>query len=182
MADRRAARRHAGIHHMPQLTAQLLAELVDRRSAALKLYARQWCHAPDDVVQQALIDLAACGELPDQPVAWLFGAVRRRAISRGRSDRRRRQHEQAAAEQWFQRRRDQHEAAETAAAALANLPLTEREIVIAHLWGRLTFVEIAELVGLSSSTAQRRFEAAIDRMREKINTERLDLPCPKTET
>ena len=160
---------------MPQLTAQLLAGLVDSHSAALKLYARQWCLAPDDVVQQALIDLAGCRELPDQPVAWLFGAVRRRAISRARSDRRRRQHEQAAAEAWFQRRRDQHEAAETAAAALGELPLADREIVIAHLWGRLTFVEIAELVGLSASTAQRRFEAAIERMREKINQEKFAL-------
>jgi RNA polymerase sigma-70 factor (ECF subfamily) len=163
---------------MPQLTAQLLAELLNCHGAALKLYARQWCHAPDDVVQQAFIDLAACRDLPGNCVAWLFVAVRRRAISRGRSDRRRQQHEEAAAAQWFQRSRQQQAAAEIAAEALAELSLGDREIVIAHWWGRLTFEEIAQLVGTSSSSAQRRFEAAMNRLREKLNPDRTNTPCP----
>jgi DNA-directed RNA polymerase specialized sigma24 family protein len=69
---------------MPQLTGQLLAELLDRHGAALKLYARQWCRVPDDVVQQAFIDLATCADVPVNPVAWLFASVRRRAISQAR--------------------------------------------------------------------------------------------------
>ncbi|HTQ38821.1 MAG TPA: sigma-70 family RNA polymerase sigma factor [Pirellulales bacterium] len=166
---------------MPQLTAQLLAELLDRHGPALKLYARQWCAAPDDVVQQALIDLSACAELPANPAAWLFAVVRRQAISQARFDRRRRQHEAAAAAQWFQRSQTHQADVETAAAALAELPLTEREIVIAHLWGRLTFAEISQLIGISSSTGQRRFEAAVHRLREKLNPDRINIPCPKTE-
>jgi RNA polymerase sigma factor (sigma-70 family) len=162
---------------MPELDSQLLAELVDRHGAALKLYARQWCLNPDDVVQQALIDLAGSGAAPENPVAWLFAAVRRRAISRARGDRRRQLHESAAAQRWFERRRDQHEATDAAAEALAELPLEDREIVIAHVWGRLTFQEIAEIVGASASTAQRRYEAAISRMRERMNT-----PCQKPPT
>jgi RNA polymerase sigma factor (sigma-70 family) len=167
---------------MPQLTAQLLAELIDRHGAALKLYARQWCSNPDDVVQQALIQLAACRKLPESPAAWLFVVVRRLAISGARSDRRRRLHEEAAAAVWFARSKHRQDAAEAAADALGELPLADREIVIAHLWGRLTFAEIAPLVGVSHSTAQRRYEAAIDRLREKLNSERVNTPCPKTET
>jgi RNA polymerase sigma-70 factor (ECF subfamily) len=163
---------------MPQLTGQLLAELLDRHGAALKLYARQWSGAPDDVVQQAFIELAECTELPASPVAWLFAVVRRRAISQARTDRRRQVHERAAAEQWFQRSRQQRAAAEIATEALAELPLADREIVIAHWWGHLTFEEIARLMGISSSTAQRRFEAAITRLQEKLNPERIDTPCP----
>jgi RNA polymerase sigma factor (sigma-70 family) len=159
---------------MPELDSQLLAEFVDRHGAALKLYARQWCVNPDDVVQQALVDLAGSGAVPENPAAWLFAAVRRRAISRGRSDRRRQRHETAAAQQWFERRRNLNEAADAAAEALAEVPRDDREIVIAHLWGRLTFQEIAKLVGSSASTAQRRYEAAISRMRERMN-----LPCQK---
>ncbi|HZZ29452.1 MAG TPA: sigma-70 family RNA polymerase sigma factor [Pirellulales bacterium] len=154
---------------MPQLTAQLLAQLVDRHGAALKLFARGWCSVPDDIVQQALIELAACAELPSNPVAWLFTVVRRRAISQARLDRRRRQHEQAAGAQWFEYSQTRHATAAVAAIALAELPLADREIVIAHLWGRLTFAEIANLVGTSASTAQRRFEAAINRLRTKLN-------------
>ncbi len=166
---------------MRQLTAQLLAELIDRHGAARKLYARQWCPAPDDVVQQALIELAACRELPTSPAAWLFGVVRRLAISQGRSERRRQRHEAAAASAWFERLKHQHETAAAAVDALGELPLSDREIVIAHLWGRLTFVEIAQLIGSSHSTAQRRYEGAINRLREKLNRERMNTPCPKTE-
>lgn len=163
---------------MPQLTAQMLAELLERHGAALKLYARQWSRSADDVVQQAFIDLAACSRLPDNASAWLFAAVRRRAISQSRSDHRRQRHEEAAAVEWFKRSKQQQAAAELAVETLAELPLVDREIVIAHLWGRLTFAEIAGLVGTSSSTAQRRFEAAINRLREKLNSERQIIPCP----
>ena len=88
---------------MSGVDAQTLADLVDRHSAALGLFASQWCHAPDDVVQQAYIELVACRPAPDNPVAWLFAAVRRRAISRSRAERSRQGHEATAARQWFER-------------------------------------------------------------------------------
>ncbi|HEY2760199.1 MAG TPA: sigma-70 family RNA polymerase sigma factor [Pirellulales bacterium] len=166
---------------MPHLTARLLAELINRHGAALKLYARQWCRDPDDVVQQALIDLAGIRELPVRPVAWLFAAVRRRAISLARSDGRRKRHEESAANLWFAQRRNRTDVAEAAAEMLAELPLPDREIVIAYLWGRLTFAEIAEVVGTSSSTAQRRYERAIERLREKLAFSPGRLPCPNIE-
>ena len=159
---------------MPELDSQLLAELVDRHGAALKLYARQWCLNPDDVVQQALIDLAGSGTAPENPVAWLFAAVRRRAISRARGDRRRQRHETAAAQRWFERRRDQHEAADAAAEVLAELPLEDREIVIAARLGPIDVSGDCRSSGCSASTVQRRYEAAISRMRERMNT-----PCQK---
>ncbi len=167
---------------MAQLNAQLLAELLDRHGAALRLYAGQWCRAPDDVVQQALIQLAACRELPDRPAAWLFTVVRRLAISTSRADRTRRRHEELAATQWFTRWKHQAADADAAIEAVGELPLADREVVIAHLWGRLTFAEIGPLVGLSHSTVQRRYEAAIDRLREKLNSERMNTPCPKSES
>jgi RNA polymerase sigma factor (sigma-70 family) len=143
----------------------------------LGLYARQWCQAPDDVVQQALIELAGCPEPPDSPVAWLFAAVRRRAISRGRSDRTRSAHERAAAREWFERSRDRESAAARAAELLTELPMEKREIVIAYLYGRLTFDEIGHLIGTSTSTARRQYEAALLHLRERI-----DRPCPKRAT
>ena len=33
--------------------SQRLGRLVDRHASALELYARQWCEAPEDVVQEA---------------------------------------------------------------------------------------------------------------------------------
>ena len=58
-----------------------LGGLVDRYAAALELYARQWCHAPEDVVQEAFLKLVAQRPLPDQPAAWLFRVVRNGALN-----------------------------------------------------------------------------------------------------
>jgi RNA polymerase sigma-70 factor (ECF subfamily) len=62
---------------------------------------------------------------------------------------------------------------EVASAALANLPLEQREIIVAHLWGDLTFEQIASLVGCSSSTAHRRYLEGLSALRAK-----LEKPCP----
>src|SRR5262249_55086548 len=104
---------------------------------------------------------------------------RRKAISGARSQRRRQLHEEQAASEWFARANQQQANAEIAAEALAELSVEDREIVIAHLWGRLTFNEVTQLVGTSTSSAQRRFEAAIERLREKLNPNHLQLPCPR---
>ena len=51
---------------------------------------------------------------------------------------------------------------------LARLPLDVREIVVLHLWSGLSFEEIAPLVGVSSSTAHRRYHAALESMRQML--------------
>ena len=43
----------------------------------MSLYARQWCHAPDDALQEALIELLRQSPAPDNPVAWLYKTLRR---------------------------------------------------------------------------------------------------------
>ena len=64
----------------------------------------------------------------------------------------------------------------TAAAALESLPIEQREVVVARIWGGLTFQEIGRLVGVSDSAAHRRYEAALLALRQKLR-----VPCPKNE-
>src|SRR5947209_7805087 len=131
-----------------------LVRLVDAHAAALVLYARQWCAAPEDIVQEAFLKLVA-QRPPDNPVAWLYRVIRNAAISAARAARRRKHHEAAAAARspgWFVPDPTSRLDGETAAAALQTLPPEQRECVIAHLWGRLTFEEIAQLPGSSAST------------------------------
>jgi RNA polymerase sigma factor (sigma-70 family) len=160
---------------------KLLADLLDRLGAALQLYARQWCSGPDDVVQEAFVELAGLEDWPASPQAWLFRVARNRAISQVRASQARQRHEGAAAaksREWFDRHVRLHDELEQAAEALASLPLELREVVVAHFWGGLTFSEIGELTGTSSSTAHRRYEAALLMLRE-----RMEVPCPsKNET
>ncbi len=156
---------------------ELLGTLIDRHAAALVLYARQWCAAPDDVVQVAFVKLAQQSTQPAQPVAWLYRAVRNGAISQYRSDRRRQKYENLAAglfPVWFEPSEDPCGLdAATATTYLAQLPLQQREAIVAHLWGGLTFEQIAEVVNSSPATVWRRYTAGLAALRE-----RMTLPCP----
>jgi RNA polymerase sigma-70 factor (ECF subfamily) len=152
-----------------------LGGLVDRYAAALELYARQWCHAPEDVVQEAFLKLVAQRPLPDRPVAWLFRVVRNGALNAGLAARRRRHHEAEAASgamNWFQSdtetSRPDSLDSEAATAALQSLPLEQREAIVAHLWGGLTFEQIGELSGRSASTSHRQYIAGLTAIRERL--------------
>ena len=155
----------------------LLAELVNRHAAALVLYARQWCFSPEDVVQTAFLKLASCRTPPENLVPWLYRVVRNAAIDASRAARRRQKYEAAAAAHtpnWFEPSDDPTGLdAHTAADALADLPIEAREIIVAHLWGGLTFEQIAETVGSSAATCYRRYAAGLALIREKLR-----VPCP----
>ncbi len=151
---------------------QRLGHLIDTHAAALELYASLWCASPEDVVQEALIELAACQPWPENPVAWLYRAVRHRALNASRARRRRRRHEEnAAAERPAVLIPPPDETLDGAelVAALQSLPEDEREVVVARLWGNLSFREIGEVTGSSESTAHRRYREALARLREKVS-------------
>lgn len=148
-----------------------LARLVNAHAAGLVLYARQWCAVPEDIVQEAFLKLVRQATPPDSPLSWLYRVVRNGAISAGRAARRRRRHESAAAAQaasWFYPDTGSELDGEIAAAALRSLGADEREVVIAHLWGGLTFEQIAEVAGCSASTAHRWYAAGLAALREKL--------------
>ena len=159
-----------------------LGALIDRHADALSLYARQWADAPEDVVQEAFVKLAGLPITPDEPAAWLYRAVRNAAINAGIAGRRRRRREaEAAAEAapWFvpDDSADDHIDPEVARSALASLPAEQREVVVAHLWGGLSFEQVAAAVGSSASTAHRRYQAGLSTLRDLLG-----VPCRPTKT
>jgi RNA polymerase sigma-70 factor (ECF subfamily) len=159
---------------------EVVGRLVDEHAAALVLYARQWCAAPEDIVQDAFLKLVAQRRLPENPLPWLYRVVRNGAISAARSSQRRKRHEALAAGRtpaWFTPAEGAGLDAETAAAALQALPGEQREVIIAHLWGGLTFEQVADVVGTSSSTAHRWYLAGLLALRE-----RLGVACPQKPT
>src|SRR3974377_1191285 len=119
----------------------LLGNLLDQHAAPLELYARQWCDTPEGVVQEAFLKLAGLRAWPENPAAWLFRVVRNGAIDAGLAARRRRHHETAAASlpsPWFEPAESERPgelAPDVAADELETLPIEEREVIVAHLWG-----------------------------------------------
>ena len=158
------------------MTPEHLAELVDRHAAVLTLYARQWCACPEDVVQTAFLKLTRQRVDPDNPVAWLFKVVRNGSLDASRAARRRQKHEGHLAESrvdWFMPPDDPTGLdSQVVVRALNELPAEIREITVMHLWGGLTFEEIATTVGGSASTCYRRYASGLTQLREKLS-----MPC-----
>jgi RNA polymerase sigma-70 factor (ECF subfamily) len=167
---------------MQMMDPQHLGQLIDGYAAALALYAQQWCCAADDVVQEAFLKLAAQRSPPANVVAWLYRVVRNGAIAAARSEQRRRKHESSAAAManaWFLPSEGAGVDAQSAREALQSLPLELREPLVAHLWGGLTFSQIGEVMGVSASTAHRRYLEGLVALRERLRVPCSDLPTTR---
>jgi RNA polymerase sigma factor (sigma-70 family) len=160
------------------MTAELLAELIKKHSPAMLLFARQWCHLPDDAVQIAFCKLVQQQTSPDDPAAWLFRVVRTSAIDLSKTERRRKNREVAnvSPEQWFYQptysdsieRMESAEEVERAVHALKALPDDLREVIVLRLWTELTLEQIASVCECSVSSAHRRYEAGISKLRMEL--------------
>jgi RNA polymerase sigma-70 factor (ECF subfamily) len=159
------------------MTPHEFALLVDNHGPRLILFARQWCGTPEDVVQDAFLKLVALATPPREVVPWLFRVVRNGAMDAGKTARRRKQREAAAARpaRWFLEAEVDGLDAQAAVAALERLPIEQREVIVARLWGGLSFDQIADMAGCSASTAFRWFSAGIDALRQELG-----LPCSTT--
>jgi RNA polymerase sigma-70 factor (ECF subfamily) len=157
---------------MERIDTQRLQQLIDAHGATLLLYARQWCDAPEDALQESLIELLRQTTVPTQPVAWLFKTIRCRAMNLARAERRRTAHHRRAAESrdmWFLDDPDAAFDSAELAGMLEQLPALEREVVVARTWGELSFEQIGTLVGSSSSAAHRRYRRALALLGSMMN-------------
>jgi RNA polymerase sigma factor (sigma-70 family) len=158
--------------------AERLTRIVTERAAALVLYARQRLDAAsaDDAVQEAFAALLAERRPPDNPIAWMYRAVRNAAIDLSRSAERRRRREQsvaAARREWFDAQADARLDAAAAEDALRRLGPEQREIVVLRIWGELGFAAIAEVMQLATSTVHDRYRSALRELRTQM-----EQPCP----
>jgi RNA polymerase sigma-70 factor (ECF subfamily) len=159
---------------------EALGQLMDEQAGALVLYARQWSSVPEDNVQEAFIKLAEQKQPPPNPVGWLYRVVRNAAISSSRAEQRRRRHESVRAARnpaWFLPEQESNLDREAAALELQALPIEEREVIVAHLWGGLSFEQIGALIHVSSSTAHRWYCTGLTKLREKLGA-----ACPRNPT
>ena len=162
---------------MGTIGPEIVTRLLDEHGAALMLYAQQWCDTPEDVVQEAFLALVRQQAPPENVLGWLYRVVRNEAINASRTSRRRTKREAAAAgrsEHWFHITLDDRLDAVEAAQAMRQLPIEQRETIVARLWGGLSFDEIAQLTGASTSTVHRWYQAGLNALRERLGVE-----CPQ---
>ena len=160
-----------------------LRDVFDRHADRLVLIARSIGEPAEDAVQEAFIALAAESVTPQDPLAWLVRVTRNRLLQWYRSDERRRRRErtnQNAA--WFAGEIllvDYRLDALLVTQALQDLDRHQRETIVMHLWGEMTFEQISEVTGVSRATAHRHYTHGLHRLRNRFGvTTEIHLQSP----
>lgn len=69
---------------------------------------------------------------------------------------------------WFEPPNRDYTAEQELRQALLTLTDEQREVMVLHVWGELTFAEIGEVLGISSNTAASRYRYALAKLRERM--------------
>jgi RNA polymerase sigma factor (sigma-70 family) len=145
---------------------------------ALVLFARQWtaCQADaEDVVQEAFVRCWRSRDTAREPVAYLFGSVKRAALDwqRGQQRRAAREHTVARpeAEPQLECPAEQDERRVAIEAALRCLPAEQAEVLVLRIWGGLTMPQIAAALEIPTNTAASRYRYALASLREQLAEE-----------
>ena len=141
----------------------------------LRLIARHWARSDadaDDILQEALVRYwRHQRHLPGEANALVVTSIRRAALDLGRhSDRRVRREQAVAADAdlvgWFEPPADERHA--LLAQAVQSLPAEQREVVVLHQWGGLTFEQVGRQIGISPNTAASRWRYALQHLKKTL--------------
>ncbi len=143
-------------------------------SPALLAYARSFGlnhHAAEDLIHRVFLKLLE--DRRDKDVQelrpYLFRAVRNSALNHLRDHSR--EVELCNQEPWFHNLSAAPEAELDLRSALGELPAEQREVLLMHVWGGLTFAEVATVLALSSNTVASRYRYALGALKRRLQPE-----------
>jgi RNA polymerase sigma-70 factor (ECF subfamily) len=123
--------------------------------------------AAEDAVQQVFLKLLEGRvSMPEQPLAYLYRAVRNTSLNRRRDFRH--EVEMPADETWLVGPGCSREEILAVQVALRDLPGEQRETVFLKVWGGMTLQEIAGVLEIPMNTAASRYRYALDKLRERL--------------
>jgi RNA polymerase sigma-70 factor (ECF subfamily) len=152
--------------------ADEVQSLYQQHGPGLLLYACSLVgrkHAAEDVLQQVFMKLLEQNTIPEEPRPYLFRAVHNFALNSIRSESK--QVELADIEPWFEAPEHDRTARITLTAELMHIPQEQRQVLVLHFWGGLTFDEIACMLDISPSTAASRYRYALQKLRTAMQPE-----------
>jgi RNA polymerase sigma-70 factor (ECF subfamily) len=121
-----------------------------------------------DAVHQVFLKLLE-GGTQSQVVdikAYLFRCVRNAVLNETKIFQRSMSLEDDSA--WFNPPERDYSAELNLRRELSILPVDQRETVVLHIWGELTFSQVAEILGISANTAASRYRYALAKLREAM--------------
>jgi RNA polymerase sigma-70 factor, ECF subfamily len=159
-----------------------IEELYRRHGPALSLFATAIIgerSRAQDAVHQVFLKLIEDGNMHRvaDKKAYIFTCVRNALLNEARRLRRTISLDPDAP--WFTTP-DRNAGEEIALRrALMLLPDDQRQIAVLHVWGELTFFEIAEILGISPNTAASRYRYALAKLREWLSAPKPTDACGK---
>jgi len=120
-------------------------------------------------VQETFCRLYTLPVLPDRPGAWLFRVAGNLLREEYRSNTRRRARELRYAPQESVSAPSVDPRLQEVQEAVERLEPELKEVVIARTWGDLTLSETAEVLGISTTTAHRRYQDALSQLKTLLN-------------
>ncbi|MFN5469278.1 MAG: RNA polymerase sigma factor [Pirellulaceae bacterium] len=147
----------------------LLSECLTRWGGPLTAWLRGRCSQPEDLVQETFCRLYTLPVLPDRPGAWLFRVAGNLLREEYRSNTRRRARELRYAPQESVSAPSVDPRLQEVQEAVERLEPELKEVVIVRTWGDLTLSETAEVLGISTTTAHRRYQDALSQLKTLLN-------------
>ena len=143
--------------------------LYRRHGAALVLFASAMTgerSRGQDAVHQVFLKLLERGGLAHaaDPKAYLFTSVRNAILNDTKV--RERDIPIDADTGWFDPPNRDYAAEANLRRALAGLSDEQRQVTVLHVWGDLTFAQIADVLGINANTAASRYRYALAKLRE----------------
>jgi RNA polymerase sigma-70 factor (ECF subfamily) len=121
-----------------------------------------------DAVHQVFLRMLETSRLDkvEDLKAYLFTCVRNAVLNDHKVSRR-----NAALDEeshWFDPPQRDYAAELNLRRALESLPDDQRQVLVLHIWGELTFLQTAGVLGISSNTAASRYRYALANLRESM--------------
>ena len=146
-------------------------DLYRQLGGSLLLFGVSICGEPSraqDALHQVFLRLMETGSLSNatDKRAYLFASVRNTLLNDWKS--RQRSVPIEAERIWFEPPNRDYAAESNLRRALHALPDDQRQVVILHIWGELTFSQVAEVMSISANTAASRYRYAMAKLREEM--------------
>jgi RNA polymerase sigma factor (sigma-70 family) len=98
--------------------------------------------------------------------AYLFASVRNAVLNDAKAQRRNVVLEEDSA--WFEPPHRDYAAELNLRRALCGLPEDQRQVIVLHIWGEFTFLQIAEILEISANTAASSYRYALAKLRQAM--------------
>ncbi len=150
-----------------RLDGDQLGQLLDLHWSALIFWVGGELASAEDIVQAAYIQLAKQDPPPENCQAWLFCVAKRLAINARLSRKKQLARELVVSAQARAVISTQDSASIKLdlEKILLELEEDERQVVVARIWGDLTFDEIARLTNQSKSSVWRSYQVGLGKIR-----------------